>query len=136
MPNQFKKTEAKAKVWIYFINSMHESVYFLSLFNCENTNNTRGLNNSFLRERGLTSTPKMEYQVFLCIFQRNLAMATIGLKKMGKFLWESREKFLPCWLSQFSFASRVFWKKNYEIYLGNLPPHGIFWFQWLDIIIS
>ena len=31
-------------------------------------------------------------------------MATLGLKEMGKFLWEGREKVLPCWLSQFSFA--------------------------------
>ena len=31
-------------------------------------------------------------------------MATLGLKEMGKFLWEGREKGLPCWLSQFSFA--------------------------------
>jgi hypothetical protein len=23
---------------------------------------------------------------------------------MGKILWEGREKVLPCWLSQFSFA--------------------------------
>ena len=29
-------------------------------------------------------------------------MATLGLKDMGKFLWEGREKGLPCWLSQFS----------------------------------
>ena len=29
-------------------------------------------------------------------------MATLGLKEMGKFLWEGREKVLPCWLSQFS----------------------------------
>ena len=29
-------------------------------------------------------------------------MATLGLKEMGKFLWEGREKDLPCWLSQFS----------------------------------
>jgi hypothetical protein len=29
-------------------------------------------------------------------------MATLGLKEMGKFLWEGREKSLPCWLSQFS----------------------------------
>ena len=42
--------------------------------------------------RGLASNPKMEYQVFLCIFQKNLAMATYGLKEMGKFLWEGREK--------------------------------------------
>ena len=32
----------------------------------------------------------------------NFAMATLGLKDMGKFLWEGREKVLPCWLSQFS----------------------------------
>ena len=31
-------------------------------------------------------------------------MATLGLKEMGKFLWEGREKSLPSWLSQFSFA--------------------------------
>ena len=53
-------------------------------------------------ERGMASTPKTEYQVFLCIFQKNSAMATLGLKEMGKFLWEWREKGLPCWLSQFS----------------------------------
>ena len=50
----------------------------------------------------MVSNPKMEYQVFLCIFQKNSAMATLGLKEMGKFLWEGREKGLPCWLSQFS----------------------------------
>ena len=42
------------------------------------------LNNRFLRERGMASTPKIEYQVFLCIFQKNSAMATLGLKEMGK----------------------------------------------------
>ena len=36
-------------------------------------------------------------------------MATLGLKEMGKFLWEGREKSLPSWLSQFSFAE-FFWK--------------------------
>ena len=57
-------------------------------------------NNKFLSERGMVaSTPKMEYQVFLCIFQTNLAMATLGLKEMGKFLWEGSEKSLTCWLS-------------------------------------
>ena len=39
----------------------------------------------------MVSNPKMEYQVFLCIFQKNSAMATLGLKEMGKFLWEGRE---------------------------------------------
>ena len=50
----------------------------------------------------MASTPKMEYQVLLCIFQKNLPMATLGLKEMGKFLCEGREKGLPCWLSQLS----------------------------------
>ena len=57
----------------------------------------------FLKERGMTSKPKMEYQAFLCIFQKNSATATLGLKEMGRFRWEGREKGLPCWLSQFSF---------------------------------
>ena len=39
---------------------------------------------------------------FFCIVQKNSAMATLGLKEMGKFLWEGREKGLPCWLPQFS----------------------------------
>ena len=37
----------------------------------------------------------------------NSAMATLGLKEMGKFLWEGREKGLPCWLSQFRKKSLV-----------------------------
>ena len=49
-------------------------------------------NMSSWRKRGSASNPKMEYQVFSCIFHENLAMATLGLKEMGKFLWEGREK--------------------------------------------
>ena len=49
----------------------------------------------------MVSNPKMEYQVFLCIFQKKSSMATLGLKEMGKFLWEGREKGLSCWLSKF-----------------------------------
>ena len=48
----------------------------------------------------MASNPKMEYQVFLCTFQKNSAMVTLGLKEMGKFLWEGREKGLLCWLSK------------------------------------
>jgi hypothetical protein len=88
------------------------------------------INNRFLRERGMESTLKMEYQVFLCIFQTNLAIATLVLKEMGKFLWEGREKVLPCWLSQFSFASFFVWKMQkkiwyYEKWVGrhaSFPP--------------
>ena len=55
-------------------------------------------------KRGSASNPKMEYQVFSCIFHESLAMATLGLKEMEKFLWEGGENSLPTWLSQFSFA--------------------------------
>ena len=55
----------------------------------------------------MASTPKMEYQAFLCIFQKNSAMATLGVKEMGKFLWEVRVKGLPCWLGKlFSLPSQ------------------------------
>jgi hypothetical protein len=58
-------------------------------------------------------------------------MATLGFKEMGKFLWEGREKILPSWLSQFSFAklrqpagqaiAEFFWKmqrKTWYFILG------------------
>ena len=40
----------------------------------------------------MTSTHKMEYQIYLYVFQKNSALATLGLKEMGKFLWAGREK--------------------------------------------
>jgi hypothetical protein len=43
----------------------------------------------------MVSNPKMEYQVFLCIFPKNSAMATLCLKEMGKFLWEGKLFSLP-----------------------------------------
>jgi len=46
---------------------------------------------------GVASTPKIEYQVFLCIFQKNSATATLHLKEMGKFLWEARENAKKIW---------------------------------------
>ena len=68
------------------------------------------------------ATPKMENRVFLCISQKNSAMATLALKDMGKFLWEGRKKGLSCWLSQFSIAKyiRKMQKKiwYYEKWLG------------------
>ena len=50
----------------------------------------------------MASNPLFIIPDFFCIFPMNFAMATLGLKEMGKFLWEGREKGLPCWLSQFS----------------------------------
>ena len=73
----------------------------------------------------MASTLKMEYQVFFCIFQKNSAMATLGLKEIGKFLWEGREKGLPTsWLSQFS---EFFWKMQKKTWysilgLDAMPP--------------
>jgi hypothetical protein len=61
----------------------------------------------------MASTPKMESQVFLCIFQKKSAIATLGLKEMGKFLWEGGEKSSA--LSQFSKT-----KLNWDSQLGKL----------------
>ena len=44
------------------------------------------------RKRGMASNPLFIIPDFFCIFQTNLAMATLGLKEMGKLLWEGREK--------------------------------------------
>ena len=63
----------------------------------------------------MASDPKIKYQVFLCIFQTNFVMATLGLKER-----KGREKVLPYWLSQFSFK---FW--YYERWVGHhasFPP--------------
>ena len=69
-------------------------------------NVTEFFNRSSRRKRGMASNPHFIICtiLFFCIFQMNLAMATLGLKEKGKFLWEGREKVLTCWLSQFSFA--------------------------------
>ena len=73
----------------FFVLRADSCLYF---FKKEQVNYQNTFNNRFLGERGMASNPKMEYQVFLCIFQKNLAMATYGLNEMGKFLWEGREK--------------------------------------------
>ena len=55
-------------------------------------------NNRFFREWGTASILKIEYQVFLYIFLKNSAMATLGLNEMDKIFWGGWEKCLPCWL--------------------------------------
>ena len=62
---------------------------------------------------------------WLSIIQKNSAMATLGLKEIGKYIWEGREKGLPCWLSQFSLENtkKVVW--YYEKWVGrhvSFPP--------------
>ena len=46
------------------------------------------LNRWSRRKRGMASIPLFIIPEFFCIFPMNFAMATLGLKKMGKFLWE------------------------------------------------
>ena len=79
----------------------------------------------------MASTLKIEYQVFLCIFQKNSAMATLGLKEMEKLFWEGREKGLPvarCHLRQPQQSSLGKCKKKiwyYEKWVGrhaSFPP--------------
>jgi hypothetical protein len=50
------------------------------------------LNRSSRRKRGMASNPLFIIPDFFCVFPMNFAMATLGLKEMGKFLWEGREK--------------------------------------------
>ena len=54
-----------------------------------------------------------------------LGLGMLGLKEMGKFLLEGREKGLPCWLSQFS---RTVWKmqKNSGIMKSGVDAMPLF----------
>ena len=42
------------------------------------------------RKRGVVSNPLFTIPDFFCIFPMNFAMATLGLKEMGKFVWYLR----------------------------------------------
>ena len=53
------------------------------------------LNRSSRRKRGMASNPLFIILDFFCIFQTNFAMAMVGLKEMGKFLWEGGKKVYP-----------------------------------------
>ena len=65
----------------------------------------------------------LEYQDgFFFIFQKNSAMATLGLKEMGKFLWEGREN--DClglaklnWDSQLGKLFSLPFQKNFSHFL-------------------
>ena len=45
----------------------------------------------------MASNPLYIIPDFFCIFPMNFAMATLGLKEMGKFLWEARENAKKIW---------------------------------------
>ena len=53
-------------------------------------------------------------------------MATLHLKKMGKFFWEGRENSLPSWLSQFCLSS---FEKYKEKSLFSERPKPFFLFS-------
>ena len=52
----------------------------------------------------MASNPLFILSDFFCILPMNFAIDTLGLKDMGKFIWEGRDKSWPSKLSQFSFA--------------------------------
>ena len=65
-------------------------------------------------------------------------MGNLGLKEMGKFLWEGREKGISCRLSQFSFAKlkqptgQTFFPtfpKEYSHFLQNLVAIAEFFWK-------
>ena len=88
------------------------------------------LNRPSRRNRGMASNPLFNNTRLFCIFPKNFAMATLGLKEMGKFLWEGREKSLPSWLSQLSFAKlrpptgQTFFPKEFPHFLQTYGSHS------------
>ena len=105
----FNNILSKLEIWIW----INMNFWFLKTSQDYFTKNNKKKNkcDSILISFNRLSTRKKAmasnfsyYQIFFCIFQTNFAMTTLGLNEMGKFLWEDREKILPSWLSQFSFA--------------------------------
>ena len=86
---------------IYYCVSKCLCVPLMRVHNKLYRNLNRQLNRSSRWKIGMESNPLFIIPDFFCIFPMNFAMATLGLKEMGKFLWECREKGLPCWLSHF-----------------------------------
>ena len=67
------------------------------------------INRSSRKKRDIASNPLfITPDIFFCIFQTNFPLAILGLKEIGKFLWEGWKTSLPCWLSgrPFSLSSQ------------------------------
>ena len=60
------------------------------------------------------------YQTFFCIFQKNSAMATLGLKEMGKFLLGSKTKLRQPTGQTFSLPSQ----RNFPNFLQTYGSHS------------
>ena len=80
----------------------------------------------------MTSNPKMEYHVFLCIFQKNSDIATLGLKEMGKFLqtYGSHSKV------QWENAKKVWYYEKWVGRHASFPPRRSIKGFKLDFIVS
>ena len=65
----------KQRIYDYFYEFASEALH-IAIFE-----------NWFLRKRAMASNPKTEYQVFLCVFQKNSAIRlhTLGWKETGRF---------------------------------------------------
>jgi hypothetical protein len=65
-------------------------------------------------------------------------MATLSLKEMGKFLWEGREKGLPCWLSQFSKTFSISFKPKVAIakFIGKMHKKVWYYEKWVGLQAS
>ena len=90
---KFRFSEKATKIGaIYYVNvkTMRKIVLIFVSFS-EKLN----FNRSSTTKRGVRSKPLFIIPEFFCIFKMNLAMATLGLKEMRKYLWEGREKVLP-----------------------------------------
>ena len=62
------------------------------------------INRSSRRNRGMASNPLFIIPDFFLHFPNELCYGYLRFEGNGKILWEGREKGLPSWLSQFSFA--------------------------------
>ena len=83
------------------------TVIHTSIISFENSAISGGKNQSFVEfllhsvAKLVTPSNKIQSHLTTGLRTHDSAMATLGLKEIGKFLWEGREKGLPCWLSQF-----------------------------------
>ena len=78
----------------YIIN-LSEKKATLGYFSTFTAGKCISFNRLSRRKRGMVSDPLFIIPDFFCIFPMNVAMATLGLKEMGKFLWEGRKKVCP-----------------------------------------
>ena len=80
------------------------------------------INNRFLRERGMASTPKMEYQVFLCIFQTNSALNWDS--QLGRIFSLPSQRNFPISFKPKVAIAEFFWNSDWTFW-ESLPLQSI-----------